>query len=229
MVKPEEGLTCHHLGITCHNMIMSGIYELTMPNTYVQLMLQASDTPELIVEGTGLSVTDVIDRDKPIRVGDQLRCLSNSVNMMSRADWHLAWIARLADRFHGPITAAAHNAATVGDAIDAFVNFLPVRIPYLIWQGQEEKTRYRCAVNPLIDLGEHEPVLLEIPLLTIAFYLRSVRVGKLRGLRIEFPHAPIHEISKVSTLAGYRFSVQSIALRIGVSKKMARTNKSRPR
>lgn len=193
---------------------MNGIYELAMPNTYVQLMLQASDAPALIVEGTSLSVADVLDRNKPIRVGDQLRCLSNSVSMMSRPDWHLAWIARLADRFHGPITAAAHNAPTVGDAIDAFVQFLPVRIPYLIWQGDEEKNRYCCSVNPLIDLGEHEPVLLEIPLLTIAFYLRSVRVGKLRGLRIEFPHTPITKLAKYQRLLNidYHFNQSRCAL-----------------
>jgi AraC-like DNA-binding protein len=154
-------------------------------------MTQASSDPARVLHGTGLSVDAVMAGDAPIRVWQQLICARNSAAMMRRADWHLAWVARLAEHFHGPITAAWLSAPTLGAGIDVFIKYVPMRIPYLAWRTRLGERHFRCEVRPLMDLGDLSPLLQEIPLLTLIEYIKRLRPGHLDGVTLELAHAPL--------------------------------------
>ena len=163
-----------------------------MPNTYVKLMTQVTDDPERLLAGTGLDATRILEGDEPIAVWQQLVCARNSAAMMARPDWHLAWVLRVAERFHGPITAAWLSSPTLGDGLDVFIRYMPNRIPYLRWSTHANETAWQAELGALMDLGELAPLLLEVPLLTLGSYMRTVQAGvDLGDIRFEFPHAPL--------------------------------------
>ncbi len=169
---------------------MSARLDSLMPATYVRLMAQASRDPERLVRGSGLALRDVLERDDPITVRQQLICARNSIAMTARSDWHLAWAETIGEHFHGPLTAALFSAPTLGDGLDVFLRYMPSRIPYLAWRGRRLAGSYRVELRSLLDLGELARVLVEIPLLALLGYLRTVRGGRIAGAAIEFAHAP---------------------------------------
>jgi len=162
-----------------------------MPNTYVKLMAQTSPDPARMLAGTGLSVADVIEGDAAIAVWQQLICTRNSAALMQRPDWHLAWVLRVAERFHGPITAAWLSAPTLGDGLDVFIRYVPTRIPYLRWNTRRDTDDWHVELRAQMDLGDIAALLIEVPLLTLGSYLRTLQGGKLDGVRFEFPHPPL--------------------------------------
>ncbi len=170
---------------------MPGIEQLLMPNTYAKLMLRASPDPQAVLAGTGLVLADIQHGDAPIRVWQQLVCTRNSAAMMHRDGWHLAWVAHVAERFHGPITSAWLCAPTLGDGLDVFTRHISSRIPYLACRVVAGPQRYRCEVRALIDLGDLAPLLLEIPLLTIIEYIRRVFLSDVDELQLELPGPPL--------------------------------------
>lgn len=186
---------CQTLAISCHTAAMSGISELPMPNTYVKLMLQGSNDPARLLAGTGLEVDAVLNGEQPIVVWRQLACVKNSAAQMRRRDWHLDWVTRVSDRFHGPLSAAMGAAPTLGDGLDALVRYLPTRTPYLAWHAQNKDAHWRCEVRPLMDLGEIEALLVEIATLTMVAFVQGLRIGRLNGLRVCFPHQPLTAIA----------------------------------
>ena len=168
---------------------MSALEDSLMPATYVRLMAQASRDPERLMRGTGLELRDVLEREDPITVRQQLICARNSVAMTARSDWHLAWAETIGEHFHGPLTAALFSAPTLGDGLDVFLRYMPSRIPYLSWRVRRVAGFYRVELKPLLDLGDLAPVLVEIPLLALLGYLRTVRGGRIAGAAMEFAHA----------------------------------------
>ncbi|MEX2480940.1 MAG: AraC family transcriptional regulator ligand-binding domain-containing protein, partial [Gammaproteobacteria bacterium] len=174
---------------------MSAIAQLPMPNTYVKLMAQTSPDPGRMLAGTGLSVSAVLEGDAAIMVWQQLACARNSAAMMQRQDWHLAWVLRVAERFHGPITAAWLSAPTLGDGLDVFIRYVPTRIPYLRWNTRLDDDTWQVELRAQMDLDDIAPLLIEVPLLTLGSYLRTLQGGKVDGVRFEFPHAPLTDIT----------------------------------
>lgn len=170
--------------------MMPSINRLPMPNTYLKLMSRASRNLRVLLAGTGLSEADLAGEDTLITVDQQLRSARNSAAMARRPDWHLAWATRVAEHYHGPITLALLSAPTLVDGIEVFARHMPSRIPYLAWRTQCEGALYRCEVWPLLDLGEIQSVLIEVPLLALLAYVRTVRAGFIKEITVELSHPP---------------------------------------
>jgi len=169
---------------------MTSITDLPMPNTYLRLMVRTTrDAPRLLA-GTGLTA-DALAEERSITVGQQLRCIRNSVAMQRRKDWHLAWARRVSERFHGPISLAQLSAPTLGDGIDVFARYMHVRVPHMLWRARKGASEYSLTITPRMPLGDLGPILFEIPLLSLVSYVHSVRAGDLTGLVVELTHAPL--------------------------------------
>ena len=193
---------------------MSELRDSLMPATYVRLMAQASRDPERLLRGSGLALHDVLEREAPITVRQQLICARNAIAMTARSDWHLAWAETIGEHFHGPLTAALFSAPTLGEGLDVFLRYMPSRIPYLAWRGRRLAGNYRVELRPLLDLGDLARVLVEIPLLALLGYLRTVRGGRIAGAVIEFAHAPAVPPSRYEKRfrCGFRFEQRAHAL-----------------
>jgi AraC-like DNA-binding protein len=169
---------------------MSQVAELPMPNTYVQLMVRATrDVPRLLA-GTGLT-PGMLTEGRSITVAQQLACIRNSLAMMRRKDWHLAWAHRVSAHFHGPISVAQLSAPTLGDGIDVFARYMHSRVPYMDWRGRQGARAYSLTITPRMPLGDLAPILFELPLLSLVSYVHSMRTGDIAGLTIELMHEPL--------------------------------------
>jgi hypothetical protein len=169
---------------------MPNIARLPMPSTYLKLMARTTVDVKRLLAGTGLS-PDMLATERPITVAQQLTSIRNSIGMMRRPDWHLAWTRRVAERFHGPISAAWLSAPTLGAGVDAFARYMPARVPYMRWCTRTDDGSCVLTIAPRMPLGELAPILVEIPLLSLVSYVRAMRTGSIGDLVVELTHQPV--------------------------------------
>jgi len=193
---------------------MSAIAQLPMPNTYIKLMLQAAPEPDRVLDGTGLSREQIMGGDAAVKVWQQLVCARNFADIMHQPDWHLAWVLRVAERFHGPVTAAWLSAPTLGHGLDVFIRYMPTRIPYLRWNVERDETTWLVELRALMELGDMAPLLMEIPLFILGSYMRMLRGGELTGVCYEFRHLPLTTIERYGEVFSgeFRFGASRAAL-----------------
>lgn len=167
------------------------IGNLPMPMTYGRHLLRLFDAAQLFA-GTGLSREDLEDPDRRITVGGALRYCLNALEAASEPDWYLSWASTLSDHFHGPISVAMMSAPTLGDGVDAFLEFFPSRVPYLHMQGRWRGEHFLAELVPLIDLGRATPMLVETPFIILRQHLEAVYPLQMREavLELAYPATP---------------------------------------
>jgi AraC-like DNA-binding protein len=166
------------------------ILSMRIPNTYVRLLAQEFDNHATLAAGTGIAPEDFAHYPHPVSVQQHLRCIANALPLRTTPDWHLKWGKRMAENFHGAVTLAWLTAPTLGDGLDAFIKYMPSRIPYLDWRGRRDGGNFRCELTPLLELGAVQQMLIEIPIIVMHEYVRVVRNGPAIAARIEFAHPP---------------------------------------
>lgn len=193
---------------------MSAVGELPMPDTYIKLMLNASPEPNSVLAGADLSIEQLTEGNTTVKLWQQIVCLHNFAASMPQRGWHLDWVLRVSERFHGPISAAWLSAPTLGHGLDVFVRYSRARIPYLQWQPQREGSLWRLGFRTLMDFGDFTPLWIEIPVLVLGTYLRTLRGGDLDGVRFEFGHAPQAAVEQYEqAFSGeFRFNAERPAL-----------------
>lgn len=164
------------------------IASLLIPNTYVRLLAQEFDDHAALADGTGIAPEELAHYPHPVTVRQHLRCIANALPLRVTPDWHLKWGKRMAENFHGAVTLAWLTAPTLGDGLDAFIKYMPSRIPYLQLRGRRDGAHFRCELTPLIDLGTVLQPAIEIPIMVMHEYVRVVRNGPATEARIEFAH-----------------------------------------
>lgn len=169
---------------------MPNVADLPMPNTYLRVTARTSGDVVRLLAGTGLSA-DALAEEGSITVAQQLTCIRNSMAMMRRRDWHLAWARRVSERFHGPISLAQLSAPTLGDGIDVFARYMHCRVPYMRWRSRLGAQEQVLSITPRMPLGDLAPILFEIPLLSLVSWVQTVRPGDVSALIVELTHAPM--------------------------------------
>ena len=159
-----------------------------MPNAYVKLLTQEFDDHVTIAAGTGIPAAELADYPHPISVRQHLQCIENILPLRQSPDWHLQWGRRMAQHFHGVVTMAWLTAPTLGDGLDAFIKYMPSRVPYLRWQGTLGESEFGCEVAALIDLGPVGRMLTEVPLVVMYEYARAMRYGSSAAARISLTY-----------------------------------------
>lgn len=172
-------------------MLAIDIQRCLMPNTYVKQLAQEIGRAATVVAGTGIGPDEIEHYSKPVTVTQHLRMLRNAQALMGRdqADWYLRWGQRMGEHFHGPVSAAWLSAPTLGEGFDVFLRYIPSRVPYLHWQGYREQDAFVAEVAGLMDFGPLAPMLVEVPMLVMHEYARTIRPGSIAGARIELAHA----------------------------------------
>jgi AraC-like DNA-binding protein len=61
-------------------------------------------------------------------------------------------------------------------------------VPYLHWQGHIEQDRFVAEISELMGLGRLRPMLVEVPMLVMHEYVRTLRPGSIAGARIELAY-----------------------------------------
>lgn len=165
------------------------IQRALMPNTYVKQLAQelGSDDLAVLTAGTGIAPEELEHYARPVTVTQHLLMLRNAQSLVESPDWYLRWGQRMGEHFHGPVSMAWLSAPTLGDGFDVFLKFIPSRVPYLHWQGFSEGDSF-VAVGELMDFGSIRPMLIEVPMLVMHEYARTIRPGSIAGARIELAY-----------------------------------------
>lgn len=171
-------------------MTLSWIKRTRMPNTYVRTLAREFTDLARVTAGTGIVPEELARYPAPVTVEQHLRCIENVIPMCDSPDWHLQWGKRMAENFHGAVTTAWLNAPTLGEGLDAFIHYMPSRVPYLAWQGRAVAGEFRCEVTPVIELGPVRHMLIEVPLIVMHEYVRVMRYGPASLARVELAYAP---------------------------------------
>jgi len=156
-----------------------------MPNTYVRLLAQEFPDHAALVAGTGIAPSQLAGYAHPLTVRQHLRCITNVLPLRPHPDWHLQWGKRMAENFHGAVTLACLTEPTLGAGLDAFLRFMPARIPYLDWRGRHVGPTFRCEVTPRIELASVRRLLIEVPLIVIHEYVRVMHLGAMTEATLE--------------------------------------------
>jgi AraC-like DNA-binding protein len=165
----------------------ASIERLLMPITYGRHLARRFPVGPLL-DGTGLTLADLEDRDRRITVGQALQYVRNAIDLAPEPDWYLEWASTLSDHFHGPISLALMSAPSLGDALDAFARYFPGRVPYLHLQGRRDGGFHYVELCPLIDLGRCRPLLVETPLIILEQYLDMAYGVDFSAARIELDY-----------------------------------------
>lgn len=161
-----------------------------MPNTYVKQLAQEIGSVHLdaLTRGTGIAPEDLERYPRPVTVMQHLRMLLNAVPLADGTDWYLRWGQRMGEHFHGPVSTAWLSAPTLGEGFDVFIKYIPSRVPYLDWQGYREGDSFVAEVGELMDPGALRHMLIEVPMLVMHEYARTIRPGSIAEARIELAY-----------------------------------------
>lgn len=169
------------------------IERLLMPNTYARQLAQEVGESVRLVNGTGLDSGDLDRSDRPITVRQHLHLLRNALALAREPDWYLRWGQRMGEHFHGPVSVAWLSAPTLGEGFDVFLRYIPSRVPYLHWQGYREADSFVADITALTDFGPTGHMVVEVPMLVMHEYARTIRPGSIAEARIELAHPePAH-------------------------------------
>lgn len=166
----------------------ASIHETLMPAVYVCHMLREFEQPAAILDGSNLDPAELGRPGHYITVEQNLRCVANAMKVASSPAWYLPWGLRIAEYIHGPLTPAMLTAPTLGDGLEAFLQYFGQRIPYMEIRARRAVGRLDVELTPLLDVGELLPPLIEIPLLILQHYIGTVRTAPIAGARMEFAY-----------------------------------------
>ena len=171
-------------------MTRTAIEKMLMPNTYLKYLGKVFSDHVRLAAGTPLLPEEIDAYAEPIAVAHVLTCLKNAHAMAATRDWHLPWAKGMAEHFHGPVTMALVNAPTLGAGCDALVRYMPRRVPYHHWAGAIVDDYYYCELIELMDFGPVRPLVIEIPILVMHEYVRTIRGGAIDGAHVELRYPP---------------------------------------
>ncbi|MGD9603395.1 MAG: helix-turn-helix domain-containing protein [Gammaproteobacteria bacterium] len=168
----------------------ASIHEMLRPAVYVRHMLREFAQPAAILDGCNLDLADLERPGHTITVEQNLRCVANAMKLASSPAWYLPWGLRIAEYIHGPLTSAMLTAPTLGDGLDAFLQYFGQRIPYMDIRSRCGGGYMEVELTPLLEVGDLLPPLIEIPFLILQHYIGTVRTTPITGARMTFVYAP---------------------------------------
>ena len=173
----------------------SAIEEMLMPAVYVRHLVREFPDPAALLNGSDLEIDQIEAPGGLITVEQNLKCVANAIELADSPDWYLPWGLRIAEYIHGPLTPALLTAPTLGDGLDAFLEYFDSRIPYMGLWSHHRDDRFEIELSPLMDVGALLPLLIEIPMLILQHYIDTIRNTPMRGAHIElgYPASARHQ------------------------------------
>ncbi len=159
-----------------------------MPAVYVCHMMREFPEPAAILQGSNLALEEVELPGQYITVEQNLKCVANAMKLAPSREWYLPWGLRMAEYIHGPLTSAMLTAPTLGDGLDAFLQYFGQRIPYMGIRSRLGAGQLEIELTPLLDVGDLLPLLVEIPLLILQHYIGTVRATPMRDAQVQLAY-----------------------------------------
>lgn len=168
------------------------IEDVLMPAAYVCHLAREFEDPASLLKGVDLEPGELARPGRYITVAQNLKCVANAMELAQSPDWYLPWGLRIAEYLHGPLTPALLTAPTLGEGLDAFLEYFDLRIPYMALSARTRAGRFEIELVPRLDVGELLPLLIEIPLLILQHYIGTIRNTPMRGAYIDLAYPAAH-------------------------------------
>ena len=169
-----------------------------IPSSYSRIVarvldLQERDLPRLLRD-TGLPIDILLAGDESrMTAHQQLQVLANARSMENSADLGLRLGQQLQPSAHGPIGYLALSSPDLRTALQSLRDFLPLRIPFLQLDLQEQGDWLVCSLGFLLEAGaEERKMLLESFVLVIQALVASFLGRKLTDAHVCFEFSRPH-------------------------------------
>lgn len=168
--------------------------EFFIPTSYTriiarELALQEKDLAQLL-RGTGLS-SDILltAKDTYVSAVQQMQILKNALSISSTPAFGLQLGQQLQPSSHGPMGYLVLSSPDVLTALQAFADFLPVRLPFSSVRIAMDEEWLSCSLELKIDVATNvKRVLQECFALMIQSIIESILGKALTSARIELAH-----------------------------------------
>lgn len=173
-----------------------------IPSSYSRIVarvldLQERDLPRLL-RGTGLDTDILLAGDESRLTGrQQLQVLANARGMAQSPHFGLRLGQQLQPSAHGPIGYLALSSPDLRTALQSLRDFLPLRIPFVQLELQEQQPWLTCSLEFLLEASKEErQMLLESFVMVIQALVASFLGRTLSDahVRFEFPRPSYHAL-----------------------------------
>ena len=168
--------------------------ELLVPGSYTRIVarelgLQERDLARLL-RGTDLPVSILLPGDSThVTASQQMRVLDNALHIAAAPEFGLRLGRRLQPASHGPMGYLVLSSPEVASALEAFANFLPLRLPFSQVAITREREWLTCTLALKIDPQfEVKRVLQECFALMLQSVVESVMGRHLTEGKIGLAH-----------------------------------------
>lgn len=168
--------------------------ELLVPSSYTRIVARELGLQERglskLLRGTGLPVSILLPGDSTHIVAvQQMRVLENALHIAGTQEFGLRLGRRLQPASHGPMGYLVLSSPDVISALEAFANFLPIRLPFSRVHITQRAGWLTCTLTLKIDPDfEVRRVLQECFALMLQSVVESVLGMHLSEARIELEH-----------------------------------------
>ncbi len=168
--------------------------ELLVPSSYTRIVarelgLQERGLPRLL-RGTDLPVSILLPGDSThVAAAQQMRVLENALHIANAPEFGLRLGRRLQPASHGPMGYLVLSSPDIISALEAFANFLPLRLPFSRVHITQQKGWLNCTLVLKIDPEfEVKRILQECFALMLQSVVESVLGRHLTEAKIGLEH-----------------------------------------
>ena len=166
-----------------------------IPSTYSRIVarmlgLQERELP-LLLDGTGLATEILLPGDEtPITGPQQIRILENGHRLMETPGFGLALGAQLGPASHGPVGYLSLASPTLLSALEAYAEFIPVRLPILSMEVHLTPQWLDCLFRTRLAVPAHiERSMAESFAVSIQCIAEEILRGPCNDAQIAFQHS----------------------------------------
>lgn len=171
---------------------------------------------EAILDGTGLTEEDIEDPAPTVEVAAQLRQFEN-LNRLFGPSWTIDSARAWRDRPQGLLGLLVRSAETLGDAIDDFVRFVPVQMPYIKILRSTAVASMDLEIRIAVAVKEPERrAATEILLFSSASTFEAITSGVGDRPAVEFPWPAPAYADRLADMLGFQPAYGKSAARIRI-------------
>lgn len=140
-----------------------------------------------VIEGLGVTRAGLLQPDSRIFLLTGFQAAQRAVALAGHQGLGLIYARAMNVTMHGSLGMLALASPNIGEALQAAMRFMALRVPFLRVELQRGTTQWRIVFSPRVALGEPEAFVMEAVLVGLAHVAEQLLGRPLQGGRIHMP------------------------------------------
>ena len=140
-----------------------------------------------VIEGLGVTRAGLLQPDSRISLLTGFQAAQRAVALAGDQGLGLIYARAMNVTMHGSLGMLALASPNIGEALQAAMRFMALRVPFLRAELQRGSTQWRIVFSPRVALGEPEVFVMEAVLVGLAYVAEQLLGRPLQGGRIHMP------------------------------------------